>query len=169
MQCQEIKQLIPDLIQGGLKSDIRSRVQSHLNTCDDCREEARLMEETWRMLGEVENIEPDPAYISRFWSSIEARKPWHEMILQRTKEIIFQRPWIPALATAGVIMIVAGITLFDHSRYPESETAIVAAFKEVDPDMVEHIDIIENLDLIEDIDFYTDLEIIENLDESEAS
>ena len=169
MKCREIKQLSPEYIQGELKSDIQTRVQSHLNACPGCRKEFLLMEETWRMLGEIEDIEPAPGYISRFWADVESRRPWYEQILQRTKEIVFQRPWVPALATAAVILIVAGVTLLDQSRYPESETAFVAAFKDVDPDMVKHIDIIENLELIQDIDFYTDLEIIENLDESEAS
>ena len=127
------------------------------------------MDETWRMLGEVEDIEPASGYISRFWAGVESRRPRYEQILQRTKEIVFQHPRLPALVTAAVILIVAGITLLDQSRNPESETAFVAAFKDVDPDMVKHIDIIENLELIQDIDFYTDLEIIENLGESEAS
>ena len=169
MHCREIKQLIPEYIQGELNSDIQARVQSHLNACHGCREELRLMGETWRMLGEVEDIEPAPGYISRFWADVESRRPWYEQILQRTKEIVFQRPWVPALATAAVILIVAGISLLDQSRYPESETAFVATFKDVDPEMVKHIDIIENLELIQNIDFYTDLDIIENLDESEAS
>lgn len=169
MQCRETKQLLPEYIQGELKRDVQTRVQSHLNACHGCREELRLMQETWRMLGEVDDIEPAPGYVSRFWAGVESQRPWHEQILQRTKYIVFQHPWVPALASAAVILIVAGITLLDQSRYPESETAFVAAFKDVDPDMVKHIDIIENLELIQNIDFYTDLEIIENLDESEAS
>ena len=169
MQCREIKQLIPEYIQGGLDGNIRNQVESHLSTCRDCREEIRLMEKTWQMLGEVESIEPAPGYIARFWTGVENRKPWYQMILQKTKEIVFQRPWVPALATAGVILMIAGITFLDLGRHPESETNLIAAFEDVDPDMVEHIDIIENLDLIQDIDFFTDLEIIENLDDLEAS
>ena len=168
MQCRRIKQLIPEYIAGGLKSDTRNQLESHLNTCRGCREETRLMEITWQMLGEVDDIQPDPNYISRFWAGAHAQKPWYENIFQQTKELVFQRRWVPALAAAGVILIVGGITLRYHARVPETET-VVAAFNDVDPDMVESIDIIENLELIQDIDFYTDLEIIENLDEFEAS
>ena len=169
MQCRQIQQLIPDYVQGGLTNDIRTRLEAHLDTCHGCREEARLMEKTWQLLGEVEDIEPNPHYISRFWAGLETRRPWYEKIFLQTKEMVFQRPWVPALAAAGVILIVAGISLQFSDRLPDNGTAVVAAFKDVDPDMVEHIDIIENLDLIQDIDFYTDLEVIENLDEFEAS
>ena len=169
MQCQQIQELIPDYIQGGLANDIRIRLEAHLNTCPGCRKEVRLMEKTWRLLGEVEDIEPNPHYISRFWAGIETRRPRYEKILLQTKEIVFQRPWIPALAAAGVILIVVGITMNHNGRLPGNETAIVTAYKGVDPDLVEHIDMLENFDLIQDIDFYTDLEIIENLDEFEAS
>ena len=168
MQCKQIKQLIPEYIEGGLKGDARTRLESHLKTCRGCREETRLMEKTWRMLGEVEDIKPEPHYISRFWAAVDAQQPWYEKIFRQTKELVFQRHWVPAMAAAGVILIVGGITLRYYNRVPETET-VVAAFTDVDPGMVESIDIIENLELIQDIDFYTDLEIIENLDESEAS
>lgn len=168
MQCREIKELIPDYIEGGLKNDTRTRIASHLNACQSCREEARLLEKTWQMLGEIEDIQPDPHYISRFWARVEDQKAWYENILQQTKEIFLQRRWVPVLAAAGVMLIVAGITLRYQVRVPETET-VVATLNDADPDMVESIDIIENLELIQDIDFYTDLEIIENLDELEAS
>jgi len=168
MQCKQIKQLIPEYIEGRLKGDTRSRLESHLTTCRGCREETRLMGKTWLMLSEVDDIKPDPHYISRFWSAVDSQQPWYEKIFRQTKELVSQRRWVPALAAAGVILIVGGITLRYHNRVPETET-VVAAFNEVDPDMVESIDIIENLELIQDIDFYTDLEIIENLDESETS
>ena len=169
MQCRQIQQLIPDYVQGGLTNDIKTRLEAHLNTCHGCREEARLMKKTWRLIGEVEDIEPAPNYISRFWTGIESRRPWYEKIFLQTKEIVFQRPWVPALAAAGVILIAAGIALHINDRFPDNEMAVVAASRDVDPELVEHIDIIENLDLIQDIDFYTDLEVIENLDEFEAS
>ena len=84
------------------------------------------------------------------------------------RKLFFQRGWVPALASACVIMVVAGITLHSHFQAPEADT-MVADLSEVDLGMVEYIDIIENFDLIREIDFFSDLEIIENIEEFEAS
>ena len=168
MNCQKIKELIPEFIDGGLKDEMRNLIESHVSTCLDCRRELRAMEKAWHMLGEVEEIKPDPYYVPRFWAKVDAQKPWYEHIFQPIREIFPRRRWIPAFAAAGVILIAAGITFRQNYRVPQADT-IVATLNDVDLDMVKYIEIIEDFEIIQEIDFYSDLEIIENLDEFEAS
>jgi hypothetical protein len=168
MDCQHIIELIPDYIEGRLAGEDETLVRSHLHNCPNCREEVREMEKAWQILGEVDDIEPDPDYISRFWARVDDQKPWYENILQHTKALITQRPWIPALAAAGVILVVGGITFRHYNPISEADRGLATLY-DVDLDMVEHIDIIESLELIQEIDFLTDLEIIENLEYLEAS
>jgi predicted anti-sigma-YlaC factor YlaD len=168
MNCQKIKQLVPDYLDGRLEHHEGLRVEAHLQTCPNCRQEVRLMEKSWQMLGEVADIEPDPHYLTRFWARVDDQKKWYEKVLQPIREMFFQRRWVPALAAACVILVVAGVSIRNHLLVPEADT-IVGSLSEVDLDMVENIDIIENFDLIQDIEFYSDLEIIEELNGLEAS
>lgn len=168
MNCRKIKKLIPVYLDGEQEDHERSLVEAHLKTCQCCRKEAQAIEKSWKMLGEIKAIKPDPLYMSRFWVGVDGQTSWYEKILQQTRKIFFQRRWIPALASAGVIIVVAGITIHNHFQSHEADT-MVADLSEVDLGMVEYIDIIENFDLIREIDFFSDLEIIENIDTFEAS
>jgi hypothetical protein len=168
MNCQKIKQLVPDYLDDRLAPHEGLQVEAHLQTCSNCRQEVRLMEKSWQMLGEVAEIEPDPHYLTRFWARVDDQKKWYEKVLQPTREMFFQRRWVPALAAACVILVVAGVSIRNHLMVPAADT-VVGSLRAIDLEMVEYIDIIENFDLIQDIEFYSDLEIIEELNGLEAS
>ncbi|CAB1074415.1 hypothetical protein D1AOALGA4SA_2234 [Olavius algarvensis Delta 1 endosymbiont] len=70
MDCSESKKLIPIYLDKGLAADEHQRVQSHLDTCAECRTEARAIQSAWEMIGELDGIQPDPNFQSRFWSRV---------------------------------------------------------------------------------------------------
>ena len=168
MNCRKIKELIPAYLDQELEDDQRSLVEAHLQTCLSCREDVIAMESAWEMLGELPEIEPNPHYMTRFWSKVSDQSPWYQKAMQQTRGILFQKQWVPALAAACAILILVGITMYGQFQIPEADS-MVAKLSEVDLDMVEYIDIIENFDIIHDFDFFSDIEFIENLDELEAS
>lgn len=168
MDCSEVKKLIPIYLDGELEADEHQRVQSHLDTCADCRREARAIQGAWEMAGELEDIQPDPNFQTRFWARVAEETSWQEKLLIDIKALFFNRRLVPALAAAGLILCVSLVATYKY--FPTSQpNGFVAEFSDADLDMVDNIDLAENFDLIRDIDLISDLEIIENLDDMDAS
>jgi anti-sigma-K factor RskA len=168
MDCREIQKLVPVFLDGELEPSQQQRVETHLQTCAECRKEVQAVQKTWEMLGELDDIQPAPNYEARFWARISEQAPWHEKALNELRELFVNRRFIPALAAAGVILLVTFVTIYQYSQKPE-KINLLAEFSDVDLDMVENFELVENYDLIHDIDFLSDLDIIDRLDEIDAS
>lgn len=168
MDCREIKELIPIYLDGELESQDHRLVAEHLLSCEACRAEAQTIEKSWEMLGELDPIEPDPNYMTRFRKRISEQTSWHEKILDDVRDIFANRRFVPALAAAGIIFFISILATYQFMQKPEFDTTL-SELNEVDFEMVEHIDLAENFDIIQEIEFFSDLEIIESLNDSEAS
>ncbi len=168
MDCRKIKKIIPIYLDHELGADDHRLVAEHLRTCPDCLAEARAVEKSWEMLGELDEIKPDPQYIARFWRALDAQMPWYEKILRDVQTVFFQRRWVPVLAGAAVIVLVSGLVTFQFLQRPKT-VLVLAELNEAELEMVANFDLAENYEIIQDIDFFSDLEVIENLDEFEIS
>jgi anti-sigma factor RsiW len=68
MNCEAIGELLPDYLQGRLRSELASEVERHLSGCPMCGEEAAL----WRKLALLPEEQPSPALQSRFNAMLES-------------------------------------------------------------------------------------------------
>ena len=168
MDCRKIKQLIPIFLDHELSSDDHRLVAAHLRSCPECRAEARAVEKSWEMLGELDEIKPDPQYITRFWRALDAQMPWYEKIMRDVQTVFLQRRWVPVLAGAAAIVLVGGLVRYQFFQKPET-VSVLAELNAAELEMVANFDLIEDYEIIENIDFFSDLEVIENLDDFEIS
>lgn len=168
MDCHIIKPLIPAYLDHELNSDDQRRVAAHLGTCPDCRAEARAMEKSWEVLGELQEIEPHPGYIARFWRALDDRMPWYEKILKDLQTVFLQRRWVPVLAGAVVIILVGGLVRYQFLQKPEA-VLVLAELNAADLEMIANLEMAQDYEIIENMDFFSDLEVIEKLDDFEIS
>lgn len=68
MKCEQIAELLPDFLRGGLKREQAEIVESHLNECAECRDEVAV----WEKLALLPAAEPSPAARWRFEQMLHA-------------------------------------------------------------------------------------------------
>lgn len=163
MDCKKIKKLIPLFLDKELEHQEAQIVRKHLDDCRDCQSEFKAFERSWAILGELDDIQPEPGFMGRFWTRLSLERSWYERILGSVRETLHKKQLIPALVTACVIVIAGSFSL-THYFQTQKTNQILASLSEEDLLMVENIELAENLDLIEEMDFLEDLDIIENLD-----
>jgi hypothetical protein len=95
MNCNEIGELLPDYLQGRLRSDLAVEVEKHLSECAACGEEASL----WKKLALLPEEQPSPALESRFKAMLESYQEgrWEKTSLQAEK----QKSQVPMLWGLG--------------------------------------------------------------------
>lgn len=68
MKCEQIAELLPDYLQGGLNPDQHRTVEAHLAECADCSEEVAV----WRKLSLLPVEQPSPMSRVRFEAMLQA-------------------------------------------------------------------------------------------------
>ena len=161
MDCRDIKKYLPSYRDDAYSPEIREKVRIHLRTCSDCQKEMECYERSWAALKEVDELEPEPGYVSRFWTRV-AQEPegvaWWARLLVLGKGNRF----VPALATAAVIVIVAFLSL-RPTLVPEGAPAITHLSPE-DAELLEEWDVVENLEMLENLELLEDDDFLEDLD-----
>ncbi|MBN1869101.1 MAG: zf-HC2 domain-containing protein [Candidatus Omnitrophica bacterium] len=163
MDCQKIKKLIPIYLDKELEPKEMQAVREHLAACLACQKELKAFEESWAMLGDLNDIHPKPGFVGRFWKKMALEQSWQEKIIEAMKNSFFKKPLIPALVTACMIVIAGSFVFYNYSQM-RGTNQLLAKLSQEDLEMFENIKLAENLDLIEEIDFLEDFEIVENLD-----
>jgi hypothetical protein len=79
MNCEKIREQIPECLAGRLDKAAREKLVEHLETCAACRTEVAELNAVWRALGtlESESLNPvaaEPAMKARFMEVLEAYK-----------------------------------------------------------------------------------------------
>ena len=160
MKCHKIRRLIPDFLEVQLNSKIHREISEHLQSCKDCAKEKILYEQSWQLIGQWQDIKPEPGFKTRFWSRVinqtETKTAPHINIFR------LPRPVSLALVTAATIVIIITIALPNYLRLRGPEI-LVSKMNEEEIILVENIDLVENLEVIQAIDFLENMEIIENL------
>ncbi|MFA5261132.1 MAG: zf-HC2 domain-containing protein [Candidatus Omnitrophota bacterium] len=161
MKCDEIKKWLPGYPDAGIPEEIASQIAGHLNTCADCRKEHDLLARSWGALDAWDDIEPDPAYVSRFWTRLAGQSP--ETPLERfaagIQRYFGRKVLLPVYAIVAMMLIVGLVAL----RIPSPGSRAVTVPSE-DLKLIESADFAENLDMLEDLDFLEYLDVIEHMD-----
>lgn len=113
MTCEQIAELLPDYLQESLNREQRILVEGHLQSCDQCREEAAL----WQKLALLPEEQPGPAVRARFKAMLDAYEEgrWEHRQLAKERRSLFpgflSGGWLrmPAAGLAwAILLLVAG-------------------------------------------------------------
>jgi hypothetical protein len=74
MKCEEIAELLPDFLSGGLKREQAEIVERHLSECAECRDEVAV----WEKLALLPAAEPSPGARARFEEMLRAYQAGRE-------------------------------------------------------------------------------------------
>ena len=160
MKCCKIRKLIPDFLEGQCGRKKRKIIAKHLQVCKDCAQEKRLYEESWQLIGQWKDVEPEPGFKTRFWNRLISQS--ERRFIPKISLGLLKR-WSPVLATALTVLIVSSITLPNYLELKEADL-LASKLNEEEIVLVENIDLLENLEIIEEIDFLEHIDIIKDLD-----
>ena len=164
MRCSKFKKLISDFLENQLNPRIHREVFEHLQVCEACAKEKELYEKSWRLMGELEDIEPEPGFKSRFWNRLVRESEYRERPAVDVYGLLgLLRNWRVAVVTVTTIIIVIAVALPNYLQF-RSADLLASKISGEEIVLVENIDLLENLEVIEDIDFLENMELIENLD-----
>jgi len=119
MNCEDLKQRIPDILTGEMNPKDRTAIDAHLSDCGPCAQELRQVTETWVKLGVLPNEQPSPALRDRFYTMLEAYQQGIEAQTETAQSRVrwisiseflrFRRPVFRFAAAAALLLVgVAG-------------------------------------------------------------
>ncbi len=125
MEHTEIKQLIASYHEGVLDDSQRRRVEEHIRTCPECRQEFEEMKKFEEVMGKMAFKKPPKETWELYWSGVYNRLErgigWifmsiGAMILlffggYKLVEGIIQDPEIPLLLKVGILAVLAGMVV----------------------------------------------------------
>lgn len=125
MNCQEVRLLLSEYLDGEIEESARDVVGKHLAACEDCSRELEAMRCAVRMLSSVDEIRPPEGLLER----IEAATVGRPTIGSRLKDVFAPVPaylrWAGASVAVVAILLVA-ITHHPTTNAPSSATPKVA-------------------------------------------
>jgi predicted anti-sigma-YlaC factor YlaD len=108
MNCNEIRELLPDLAAGMDATTLQPEVKNHVASCADCAVHLRELQKTMALLDEWQAPEPSPYFDTRLQARLR-----EEMARPQTRFHWLRRPvWamsLAAVAFAGALGIGVGI------------------------------------------------------------
>ncbi|MDP2652492.1 MAG: zf-HC2 domain-containing protein [Candidatus Omnitrophota bacterium] len=163
MNCKNVKKMIPSYLDEDLKPAEREEVKNHLPSCESCRQEVLAYEKSWNVLKQWSAVEPDPGYISRFWTQLGQEKSWLGQAADAVKSLALQVRFVPVYAAIAVLAVTAVMTLRLSVRTYQTEVVLTRLSGE-DMEMVENIDLAENFEIVAEMDLWEDMDVIESLE-----
>ena len=119
MNCQEVRELLLDSMDGELPASIQQEVAQHLRSCSACREELESYRKTSLLLQLRAVPEPAPDYWDRTWEKIRSRS--RARVLPLSKASVFDRAlalpairpgWRKMMAVAALVVFIVASALF---------------------------------------------------------
>jgi predicted anti-sigma-YlaC factor YlaD len=113
MTCEQIQEKLPAYQDGELSAENEKAIKTHLDVCEVCRKEEKLLSESWEMLGDLKSIEPSPNFEARFW----ARVRQEESKQTGWRSLLPAALGLAGMAAVWVIGVTGGFLLFEnHNR-----------------------------------------------------
>lgn len=169
MTHDEIKKLIPLYIENELEPNEMKEVASFLDKNPELKDYARQLQQSWDILGDIDEVQPSESYISNFWTKLSLEKSPLEKFLSRASDLFKIQKFKPVYAMMCVIVLVSVFSLKLNKNANNAQTVEIAKLSVEEIEIFENYELAENLEIIEDIEFLEDLEVIEELEEFEIS
>ena len=133
MNCERVREQIPECLAGRLDNAARERLIAHLETCPGCRAELAELNEVWRGMGSLPQPEPDPAVRQRFLEVLEAYRAGRASGLGRQAESLPHGSWFPPRpvwqAGLSVALLMVGAFLGRYVAEPRGAGPDVAQLR----------------------------------------
>jgi hypothetical protein len=118
MNCERIREQIPECLAGQLDAASRERLIEHLETCSACRADLAELNVVWRGLEAMPQPDPGRSMRSRFMESLEAYQEGYQEAQRRQSYTAsagnWWRAWWPARpawqAAFAAALLIAGIS-----------------------------------------------------------
>jgi hypothetical protein len=135
MNCERVREQIPEVLAGRLAGAARERLIEHLDTCAGCRAEVADLGVVWRGMEAMAQPEPSEAMKSRFLETLHA---YEEGFQEAQRRLTYTAPhagfwpawfWRPAAQVAfATVLLAAGIAggryLLPHGAAPAGNPEI---------------------------------------------
>jgi hypothetical protein len=138
---------------GELAQRETERVREHLSACPGCARELAELEELYKKLDRMEDIQPSPGFEAQFWRKVKETR--------QAKVPEPSRQWLPGpfwtfnwklgLSAALVALVVFGGYMGFQTLKTQREP-------------VGHFEMAEMAEIAKDLDFYRNYEVIEVMD-----
>ena len=142
MKCRNVQKKLSAYQDRELEPTEQEQVKSHLLSCRDCREQFAELERVWKVVGQFEEIRPDPWFYPQLVRKVKEPR---ERSLLPGLQWVFQMFRTPAIASILLaIGILAGAYLgntlsrsdflpFQPERPTYSQGALLDSLKVFDP------------------------------------
>ena len=133
MNCEKIRQQIPELLSGRLHQTVRQEIVEHLEICAGFRNEVAELNRVWRgmeNLMEPPDAEPDPEAKTRFLEMLRAYEAGMGVgqYGSKAKILMFPRSPVWRVAIAAGLLVV-GIAVGRYQGRPAADAGDVAQLK----------------------------------------
>ncbi len=158
MRCRKIQKNLSAYLAGELAQRETERVREHLLACPGCARELAELEELYKKLDRLEDIQPSPGFEAQFWRKVKETRQAKEPEPSRqflpgpfwTFNWKFGN-WKLGLSAALVALVVFGGYMGFQTLKTQREP-------------VGHIEMAEMAEIAKDLDFYRNYEVIEVMD-----
>lgn len=145
MQCNDIREMISEYIDGVLDADSTALLENHLAECEACRAELDETRAAVALLREVPDVEPPADLLDRIHSEIgtgeqELAKPkaWNEGMVERDKDASSNIIWAvfsgPQARAAIAALLLLAVGLFSYRELKNSPVSTKSpVFKDEEP------------------------------------
>ena len=106
MNCEEIKILLYEYLDGELGERECTLVEEHLSDCSDCAKELSGLKNCLNDLGSLKNIEPPPDFLSQVHARLEEKSTFKTAMKRIIFPIRFKIPLeVAGLAAAAMLIV----------------------------------------------------------------
>jgi predicted anti-sigma-YlaC factor YlaD len=119
MNCNQIRELLPDLAAGMDATTLQPEVEKHIASCNDCAAHLRDLQKTMALLDEWQAPEPSPYFDTRLQARLR-----EEMARPRSAAHAGWFSWLrrPAWAMSLAAVIFAGALVVGNKSYIQTAT-----------------------------------------------
>jgi len=140
MNCQLCQKELDAYREGTLPFDLKTQVESHLETCETCKQVYSFLILANKVIKTEKELDPDPFLVTRVMAQIEnLEKPYYETGIMLTRIL---RPVMVTILLAGAVF--SGILLGNLSRPAGNKEKIPVELALLNDAALESVDILSN-------------------------
>jgi hypothetical protein len=129
MECKDYREQFTSLLTDALEKNLRSKIESHLSVCADCRSEFEAAKKIWDLMGEIPQPEPSEAFrtsfdaiLSDYKEQLIVKKNPISELINKLREYWYLYPQ-PSLAFSFVLVLLGLIGGYILHRPEHSTTS----------------------------------------------
>lgn len=124
--CRNIQKKLSACQDGELDPAEKKAVESHLNSCEDCRTRSESWEKTCQMLRSLPEIEPGDGFLRQVLSRTgQRREPFWIRIIRPARALLPMPAAMAALAIIGILMgTISGNVLMEKWGQPSVVSSV---------------------------------------------